>query len=289
MSNTRPSEIGTILSLWRYPVKSMIGEELPLIQVESHGLRRDRSYAILDYSDGKVATAKNPRKWPTLFNCKATFHEAMDCSEEECPVHITLYDGTQVSSKHPDLDQILSRALGRPVMLVATENGMVKGVQSSLPTSWTANSEEYWPDIGGRDYRDTVTDFALPTGTFFDAAMVHLVTTATLMQLQDGYPQGAFEIPRFRPNLVIDAVGEKKSFAENAWIGRTLFIGNEVRLRVTSPCARCVMTTLPQGDLPKDPGILRTALEHNGGHVGVYAEVLEIGTIRSGDPVRLEP
>lgn len=67
-----------------------------------------------------------------------------------------------------------------------------------------------------------------------------------------------------------------------------LAIGEEVRLRITGPCPRCVMTTLPQGDLPKDPGILRTAAKHNEVNVGVYAEVLRGGRIRRGDPVRPE-
>jgi hypothetical protein len=48
------------------------------------------------------------------------------------------------------------------------------------------------------------------------------------------------------------------------------------------------MTTLPQGDLPKDTGILRTAAQHNGVNVGVYAEVLRGGAIHRGDPVRVE-
>jgi MOSC domain-containing protein YiiM len=48
------------------------------------------------------------------------------------------------------------------------------------------------------------------------------------------------------------------------------------------------MTTLPQGDLPKDVGILRTAAQHNQAHVGVYATVLHGGMVRRGDPVRLQ-
>ena len=47
------------------------------------------------------------------------------------------------------------------------------------------------------------------------------------------------------------------------------------------------MTTLPQGDLPKDPGILRTAAQHNQANVGVYADVITGGTTRRGDPVTL--
>ena len=82
--------------------------------------------------------------------------------------------------------------------------------------------------------------------------------------------------------------GEPQEFVENGWVGRTLRLGSEVRLRVTRPCGRCVMTTLPQSDLPHDPGILRTAVRHNQGQVGVYATVLHGGTVRRGDTVRLE-
>jgi MOSC domain len=73
----------------------------------------------------------------------------------------------------------------------------------------TVNAEEYWPDMDGLDHRDTVTDFTLPQGTFFDVAMVHLLTTATLDRLRELYPQGRFEIRRFRPNIVVQlASGE---------------------------------------------------------------------------------
>ena len=79
-----------------------------------------------------------------------------------------------------------------------------------------------------------------------------------------------------------------KDFVENAWIGHTLAIGDEVRLSITGPCPRCVMTTLAQNDLPKDPGILRTAAQHNQVNVGVYASVVRGGTVRRGDAIRLE-
>lgn len=281
------SEVGTIQSLWRYPVKSMMGEELPVAQLKHNGLVGDRSYAILDSVDGKVATAKNPRKWPTLFTFKAAGIQAAESREKVPSVRITLPDGTVVTSEQADLDQVLSKALNCQVILVATEQGKVQGVQSSLPTSWTASSEEYWPDIEGRDHRDMVTDFTLPTGTFFDAAMVHLLTTATLTQLHESYPNGRFDIQRFRPNIVVKPPEDMKGFLENSWIGHTLAIGDEVRLAITEPCVRCVMTTLPQGDLPKDPGILRAALEQNQGNVGVYAHVLRSGTIRPGDRIRV--
>ena len=77
------------------------------------------------------------------------------------------------------------------------------------------------------------------------------------------------------------------SRVENDWVGHTLVIGDEVRLQITGPCPRCVMTTLPQGDLPKDAGILRTAAQNNQANVGVYAAVVTGGTVRRGDGVSL--
>jgi len=263
----------------------MMGEELNASEVGERGLLGDRVYALVDRSDGKVVTAKNPRKWPRLFDFRATFAEPLLAGAKAPPVRIVLPDGATVSSGQADLDDILSRALNREVTLEATDSGHVDAKSPSSGPR-TAKAEEYWPDMEGLDHRDTVTDFALPEGTFFDCAVVHLLTTATLDRLQELYPQGRFEVRRFRPNIVLTSVPAEKSFIEDAWVGHTLAIGDVVRVTVTGHCGRCVMTTLPQGDLPGDSRILRTAAQHNQVRVGVYAAVLRGGTIRRGDPVR---
>ena len=275
MSNAVQGGPGSVVSLWRYPVKSMMGEELNAAEVTERGLLGDRAYALVDGSDGKAATAKNPRKWPHLFDFRATFVEPTRSAAKVPPVRIVLPDGTAVTSDQGDLNRILSKALDREVTLRAARHG-------------TVNAEEYWPDMEGLDHRDTVTDFTLPEGTFFDVAMVHLLTTATLDRLRELYPQGRFEVRRFRPNIVVQLASDEKGFAENSWVGHTLAIGTAVRLNIIGPCGRCVMTTLAQGDLPRDPGILRTAAQQNHVNVGVYAAVERVGTIRRGDPVRLE-
>jgi uncharacterized protein YcbX len=59
-----------------------------------------------------------------------------------------------------------------------------------------------------------------------------------------------------------------------------------MRLCITGPCGRCVMTTLAQEELPQDPDILRTVVQQNQGHVGVYAAVVRGGTMRRSDRVR---
>src|SRR6266516_5944797 len=202
MSNPMPMNLGTVVSLWRYPVKSMMGEELNATEITQRGLLGDRAYALIDSSDGKVATAKNPRKWPCLFDFRATFLEPARAAAKVPPVRITLPDGTTVTSDQGDLNRILSKALNREVTLGAAQRGAV-------------NAEEYWPDMEGLDYRDTVTDFALPEGTFFDCALVHLLTTATLDQLRELYPHGRFEVRRFRPNIVVETSSGERNFVED--------------------------------------------------------------------------
>jgi uncharacterized protein YcbX len=288
MSHPVQAALGSVVSLWRYPVKSMMGEELNAAEITERGLLADRAYALVDSSDGKVASAKNPRKWSRMFDFRATFADLPRPGAKLPPVRITLPDGAVVTSEQGNVDQILSRALDREVTLDATARGDREGVESTSPNPWTPKAEEYWPDMEGLDYRDTVTDFNLPEGTFFDCAVIHLLTTATVDRLRELYPPGRFEVRRFRPNIVVETAAGLKGFVENDWIGRTLAIGDAVRLSITGPCPRCVMTTLPQGDLAKDPGILRTAAQHNHANVGLYASVVRGGTVRRGDAIGLE-
>jgi uncharacterized protein YcbX len=269
-----------VVALRRYPVKSMMGEELNAVEVSEVGLLGDRAYAIVDVSDGKIASAKNPRKWPDLFCFRAAFIDPPQSGAKIPPVRITLPDGTVITSDQMDTNEILSRALSRKVTLDAAT--------LSRPDGPIASAEEYWADIEGLEHRDIVTDFALPEGTFFDTAVVHVLTTATLDRLRDAYPQGRFEAHRFRPNIVVRDENGEKAFVENAWIGKVRTIGDTVRLSVTGPCPRCVMTTLPQGDLPKDVGILRAAAQHNQANVGIYASVRQGGKVRRGDSISLE-
>ena len=271
-------QVGSVAALWRYPVKSMMGEELNSSEVTDRGLLGDRQFAVVDRATGKVGGAKNPRKWGSFFDFRAAYAEPPRTGARISPVRITLPDGTVVTNEQADLEQILSRAFGRDVAFEEARHD---------ERSAGATAEEYWPDMAGLDYRDTVTDFEMPAGTFFDIAVVHLLTTATINHLRALYPHGRFEARRFRPNIVLSTGGEDAGFVENDWIGRTASIGDSVQVAITEPCPRCVMITLPQGDLPKDSGILRTAAQHNAVNVGVYASVVRGGTIRRGDPVTL--
>jgi MOSC domain-containing protein len=265
--------VATVVSLHRYPVKSMMGEELNAARVTPRGVFGDRAYALCDVETRKVASAKNPRKWPDLFRYRAAYVCPPEADSELPPVRVTLPNGSYAVSSSADFAQAVSSTLGRRVTLLAAP-----------PPD--AELEEYWPDIDGLSHRDLVTNEAMPPGTFFDLAVLHILTTATLDKLRELYPPGRFEPRRFRPNLIVDT-GGLKEFVENDWIGKTLAVGADVKIQITGPCPRCVMTTLAQGDLPRDPGILRTAAKHNEVRVGVYASVIHGGIVRVGDAISI--
>jgi uncharacterized protein len=289
------SNMGSVASLWRYPVKSMMGEEPDASDVSERGLVGDRAYALVDRETGKLASAKHPGKWGRLFGFSAVFLEPPRIGYPAPPVSITFPDGFTVTSKERDLDRMLSEALGREVTFAA-----------SAPAA--ATFEEVWPPVkGARLYgrvlpsegEEVITDvpaaFAAPPGTFFDFSAIHLLTTNTLDRLRELAPESRIAARRFRPNIVVQ-LPQARGFVENEWARRIVAIG-AVRLKVIIPTPRCVMTTLAQSDLPGDPRILRVTAQHNrirAGRLGelpcagVYAAVLTPGTIRRGDSVRLE-
>jgi len=269
------SKVGSIAAIHRYPVKSMMGEELNAARIGVKGLQGDRVFALADPQTGKIASAKNPSKWPNLFQFRATFTAPLNGSHHLPSARITFPDGTTALSDDTNLDTLLTSSLGKPVHFLA-----------GAPPAGTL--EEYWPDVEGLAKRDVVTDEAMPAETFFDLGAIHLLTTATLDSLRAAYPHGRFETRRFRPNLVIETVPGAGKFPENDWNGKVLALGSEVKIKITGACGRCVMTTLEQGDLPKDVGILKAAVQQNGSQVGAYASVIHGGIVHRGDPVRIK-
>lgn len=257
-----------------------MGEELNSSYVTERGLIGDRTYAVIDKQTGKVASAKNPRKWGKLFDFRSMFVvDSLNDVNDIPPVRITFPDGSNVSCDHQDddMDYSLSKVFDREVRLMKA-SGFEK-----------PSYEEYWPDIDGLAQREKVTDEAMPSKTFFDIAVIHILTTSTINRLRELYPEGRFEVRRFRPNIVVESASrEKKDFIENSWVGKKITIGEGIVLKVTAPCTRCVMITLPQGDLPQDLGILSTVARYNQVHAGVYASVERGGTIHRGDTVRIE-
>ncbi len=293
------SEIGgSVTRLWRFPVKSMLGERVEQAEVTEEGLQGDRAYALIDVHTGRVVSAKSVRLFPNLLGCQAAFVEAPRSGQELPPVRIVLPDGTSVTSNSGNVDGVLSAYFQRDVTLAR-----------AAPEDYTI--DQYHPDLEHLDptgHRDVVVEQKLgsalfaevglaspvPVGSFLDVFPVSVLTTSTLEQLNEFQPQSRFDQRRFRMNLIIDT--EEPGFLENDWVGHELGIGDTLRLGVAMPDPRCVMTTLAQEDLPKDTDILRTIARHNRIQVGdmgqfpcagAYAVVAAQGTVRTGDRVGL--
>ncbi|MCH8815955.1 MAG: MOSC domain-containing protein [Chloroflexi bacterium] len=258
----------TVESLHRFPVKSMLGEDIDFSLVTPAGLAGDRAYALLEPKTKRIGTAKVVRKWGPLFQCHARY-DREPVADGLTSAQITLPDGVEVSTDAVDIDSTFTKLLGREVRLI---NGKQEGLKLESPALGKVPESDDDPTV----------DFPVVNG-FFDAMAVHLLTTATLRRLSTLNPSGRFKSRRFRPNVVVDTPGE--GFLENDWVGKTLIIGSDLRLKILSPAIRCVVTTHAQGDLPQDSSILKTAAEHNNANVGVYAMVQQSGMIRVGDEV----
>jgi uncharacterized protein len=263
------SPIGRVQEIWRYPVKSFRGERVESAEVTATGLAGDRAYALRDRATDHVMSGK---RFARLFECGATYPDGPGA-----PPEITLADG-----RHLALDRAgnaLSAWLGRDVEFVRATVDATATYDIAIQTvdDIEAGVDQLAIEAGG---------FPCPPGSFFDAAPLHVLTDATLTALQQAYPGGRFDVRRFRPNILVgatDAVGR----IEEQWDSRTLTIGAIVRATVLMGTIRCVMTTLPQYDLPRDPKILRTVAQQGGGNAGVYATIDVPGTIRVGEPVAL--
>ena len=263
-----------VASIWRYPVKSMMGEELNACEFTEKGLLGDRAYGVIDHETGKLANAKNPHKWPNMFQYRANFINPPLKDAAIPPIRITFPDGRSIVSTDEEKDQLLSNSLNRNVHL-------------SIPSPVDVQFEGYIPEeIEELDNKGTIFTRTSPKGTFFDIDMVHIITTSTINYLRKLAPESRIEPRRFRPNMIIE-VPDTEAFVENEWVGKILTIGS-VQLKVSQETKRCVMTTLAQGDLPKDPDVLRSIVRNNAGSFGVYASVVKPGRVIIGDRIEID-
>jgi uncharacterized protein YcbX len=275
----------------------MGGESIEAAAVTAAGFAGDRGYAVVDPALGKIGSAKHPRLWGALLQCRARYLEEPAVDGPLPPVEITLPDATTVRSDRADVDERLSAVFGRPVQLctVAPEGNHYLAVwpeiEGVMPDDFRAQNA-----VDGDEAEGTLTDLAAavasPPGTFFDVAALHVVTTATLARLNEVEPSSRFAVERYRPNLVVD--GGDEPFAENAWSGATIRVGDDLTATGLIPTMRCIMTTLAQGDLPRDNNVLQAVTRHNRidipglgtwSCVGAYATVASPGPARLGDAV----
>lgn len=282
--------VGRVRQIWRFPVKSMLGEELPRCTVGPKGIPGDRGYALRNEEVGEMCGAK---KFPVLMQCSARYRSEPE-GDTIPPADIVLPGGDHTASDSPTVGAALSALIGKSVTLWPRQPAdnrehyrrRLQLDEPALRAVLGLEDGEPFPDLSTMppELLETVREFTSPLGTYFDAYPIHFVTTGWLDELRGHRPSSRFEALRFRPNFLIET--EDSSTAERTWMGKTLRVGG-VTLQTEAPTVRCSMTVQQTGDLPKDPQVLRTLVQKTGQFVGSYASVAQEGTIEVGAPVEL--
>ncbi len=245
-----------VSAIWRYPVKSLQGEQLATATIEADGLTGDRRWGIRDEATGRILTG---RREPQLLLAAAML-------SDDQPV-ITLPDGQSCVGTGSDTDGALSDWLGKRVTLVSA---------AGRP----GGSAEFFADA--TDDTSRAIEWTMPAGRFVDAMPLLVLTTASLRAAAAAYPDGDWEVRRFRPNLLVDT--DADGWVEDSWFGRVLRIG-DVEIAPREPCVRCTMVTRPQPGLERDLDIYKTLSRHHGGTFGMWSEVVAPGPVSVDDVV----
>lgn len=279
-----------VSELWRYPVKSMIGERVEQVDLDDLGIVGDRTWAARDLERGGIRGAKKIAGLMRL--------AARDLGDGH--VTITLPDGSTVSTSDADVHDRVSDALGHRVRLEPLRpaddlDHFRRGGPDSddmlteLRGIFGRDDDEPLPDLSV--FPPAIAEFESPPGTYYDAFPLMVMTTAALEALQSALPDSSIDVRRFRPSLVVDADGADAGtpgHPEFDWAGRRATIGTAT-VEFTVACPRCVMVTQEIDEtVPADGAVLRHIVRDLDQNVGVYASVVTPGRITVGDAVQLD-
>lgn len=279
--------VGKLKQLWRYPVKSMVGETLAQGYINANGLRGDRCWAFRDEAAAQLTVVRDT---PRLLQCKARYLFEPD-ADVIPDVMMTFPGGTEVSSQNPAASQLMSEWLGKEVTLWPLQPrakwrhyrlgsvASAKDLKRQFASQTLPNLSSFpWPLLL------QLSAFVTPPGHYYDAFPLHIVTSHSLEKLREIEPQGDFRVERFRPNILIESAPGPAGFDELDWVEGKLHIGKTV-IHVESPTVRCSMPSQPQAGLAKDSKVVRTLVQHADRDLGVNASVIVAGRIKVGDDV----
>jgi uncharacterized protein YcbX len=280
-----------VSELWRYPVKSMMGETVDAVELDPLGIVGDRTWAARDLERGGIRGAK---KIGTLMRLAA--HDLGDGQ-----VEITLPDGSTVRTTDADVDERVSAALDHAVRLEPLHpaddlDHYRRGgpdsddVMAELRGIFGRTDDEPLPDFSV--FPPEVAEFESPPGTYYDCSPLMVMTASAMRALAAAVPESAVDVRRFRPSFVVDtgddgADATTPGHPEFDWRGRRARVGSAT-IEFTVRCPRCVMVTREIDDsIPADRAILRHIVRDLDQNLGVYATVVEPGRVQIGDTFEL--
>ncbi|MBC7924740.1 MAG: MOSC domain-containing protein [Bryobacteraceae bacterium] len=258
--------VGRVESLWRYPVKSMCGEQLPEAFIGFAGVYGDRIYAF--------RSAAAPPGFPYL-----TGRE-----QEQMLLYRPTYRDRDSMSRPVNLSE--AEALGSGVTpLYADTAGRIVDVETPAGDVFAIDDVRLMQELrsGLRDRHELTllqSDRALT-----DCRPVSIFSIQTARQLSQ---ELGFDVDkrRFRANLYVE-LDSGNGFGEDEFVNRTLRIGAKACLAILDRDARCKMITLDPETAKPSPEVMRVVSQSHDGKAGVYAAVLIEGTVRAGDEIAL--
>jgi uncharacterized protein len=258
------SVIGKVESLWRYPVKSMRGEELDEAFASYPGIYGDRVFAFRSSANHKgfpYLTARDQRK---LLQYRPRFRYPDKAAR---PINLI-----EAESKNANP---LSAALAELVVDVETPDGKTLAIDDP------GLIEMLRADI---DQKHQVT-LMQSQRAMTDCRPVSIFSLQSAQQLADETGTNV-DKRRFRANVYVDLTSAN-GFAENKLVGRSVRIGPKVVVTILERDARCMMITLDPDTGEQTPAILKKVAQAHDGMAGVYGAVLVEGMIHKGDSVEL--
>lgn len=284
--------VGTVTQLWRYPVKSMAGEQLSAAEIDHNGVAGDRGWAVREI---EADVTRNAREMPKLLQFASAYAESPSFDQRSPAVTITTPDNVQVQSADENRDQQLSEILGRPVMLTPLHPAddlawyaraqIPEGVDpmQALRQLMGMQEDDPLPDFSGLP--PDLQNFSSPPGTYFDCYPIHIMTTSSLNTLAEAGGGEDVDVRRFRPNVLIDT-GNAEGLLEVDWTGKKLRLG-EVVIELQTTTVRCSVPAHAQRDFGSSRAVGRALIENTKQHLGSYCNVLQGGTVNVGDDVEL--
>ncbi len=259
-------QLGTIESIWRYPVKGMRGEEIPHVYTGFTGLMGDRIYGVI--ADDGI------HGFP--------WHTGRD--QEEFVLYNARYKSSEELLQPKDLDAFEGHAPG--VTPVYPDADAFK-VSVETPTGATYDDIEspaFLEDlekITGRSLRLHVTQRGQ-----HDCRPLSIFSLSAAAKLGEEIGMN-IDKRRFRANFYVEWDNQDDPYLEFSLVGKTLKLGNRLEVAIVERDPRCKMITLDPDTAEETPKVLQHVGRNHGGDAGVFAAVLQDGRVNKGDPIFL--
>jgi len=258
------SIVGKVESLWRYPVKSMRGEELDEMFVGYAGVYGDRLFAFASSANANGFPFFTGRDQRQMIRYRARFR-----NPEKAARPVNLSD----AEKH------------NATPLYAAPNDLMVDIETPDGKTFAINDPALIDNL-----RANIDEKHQLTLLRSDKAMtdcrplsIFAVQSARKLGEETGT---SVDKRRFRANVYLD-LNSSWGFAEDAFVGKTLRIGSKVVVSILERDPRCMMITLDPDTAEKSPAILKAVAQAHEGMAGVYGAVLAEGMIHKGDSVEL--